>query len=57
MLISYYRQIGEELNQMKMKEKYINNQYNTLCLEYVEVDLLILPLPSDFDHSLLFLIY
>ncbi len=26
---------------MKMKEKYINNQYNTLCLEYVEVDLFI----------------
>lgn len=31
------KQVSEELNQMRMKEKYLNNQYNTVCLEYVEV--------------------
>ncbi|RYH30093.1 hypothetical protein EON65_06235 [archaeon] len=31
------KQVTEELNQMRLKEKYLNNQYNTVCLEYVEV--------------------
>lgn len=31
-----YRQLNEELGQLRMKEKYINNQYNTLCLEYTD---------------------
>lgn len=32
-----YRSVGEELVQMKTKEKYINNQYHSLSLEFVEV--------------------
>lgn len=31
------RQIGEELSQLRMKEKYINNTHNTLALEFTEV--------------------
>lgn len=31
------RQVVEELNQMRMKEKYVNNQYNSICLEFIEV--------------------
>lgn len=34
---SLNRQVSDELNQMRMKEKYLNNQYNTICLEYIEV--------------------
>lgn len=36
-LSSLNRQVSDELNQMRMKEKYLNNQYNTICLEYIEV--------------------
>ncbi len=31
------KSVAEELNQMKMKEKYINNQYSSLGLEFAEV--------------------
>lgn len=31
------RQVADELNKMRMKEKYLSNQYNALGLEYVEV--------------------
>lgn len=36
-LQSLSKQVTEELNQMRMKEKYLNNQYNTICLEFIEV--------------------
>jgi estrogen-related receptor beta like 1 len=36
-LFSMNKQLNEELGQLRMKEKYINNQYNTLCLEYSDV--------------------
>lgn len=31
------RTVADELNKMRMKEKYLSNQYNSLGLEYIEV--------------------
>lgn len=31
------RSVADELNKMRMKEKYLNNQYNSLGLEFIEV--------------------
>jgi len=31
------KNVSSELNHMRMKEKYLNNQYNTLGLEFIEV--------------------
>jgi estrogen-related receptor beta like 1 len=31
------KMISEELGQLRMKEKYVNNQHNSLCLEFNEV--------------------
>jgi hypothetical protein len=33
-----YRQTADELNKMRMKEKYLNNQHNALGLAFIEVD-------------------
>jgi hypothetical protein len=43
------KQVNDELNQMKMKEKYLNNQYNNICLEYTEVSVVVLL--YSFDHQ------
>jgi hypothetical protein len=29
--------VSDELNKMRMKEKYLNNQHNAMALSYVEV--------------------
>ena len=31
------REISEELDKMRNKERYLNNQFTTLCAEYKEV--------------------
>jgi hypothetical protein len=31
------RHVSDELNKMRMKEKYLNNQHNAMALTYVEV--------------------
>ena len=31
------KHVGEEVNKVRMKEKYLNNQYNTIGLEFIEV--------------------
>lgn len=36
-LQSMNKNVGNDLNHMKMKEKYLNNQYNILGLEFIEV--------------------
>lgn len=36
-LTAMNKNMNNELNHMRMKEKYLNNQYNTLGLEYIEV--------------------
>lgn len=33
------KMISEELGQLRMKEKYVNNQHDSLCLEFMEVSL------------------
>jgi hypothetical protein len=39
-----YRTVSEDLNKMRTKEKYMNNQYASLCAEYEQVR--INPLPD-----------
>lgn len=36
-LQSMNKAVADELNKMRMKEKYLNNQYNSLGLEFIEV--------------------
>jgi estrogen-related receptor beta like 1 len=36
-LMSMNKNVSNDLNHMKMKEKYLNNQYNILGLEFIEV--------------------
>ncbi len=31
------RHVSDELNKMRMKEKYLNNQHNAMSLSYIEV--------------------
>jgi hypothetical protein len=33
----YHRHVSDELNKMRMKEKYLNNQHNSMSLSFIEV--------------------
>lgn len=35
--ISIHRHVSDELNKMRMKEKYLNNQHNAMSLSFIEV--------------------
>jgi hypothetical protein len=43
-VLSLYRTVSEDLIKMRTKEKYMNNQYASLCAEYEQVR--INPLPD-----------
>jgi hypothetical protein len=33
----HHRHVSDELNKMRMKEKYLNNQHNSMSLSFIEV--------------------
>ena len=37
LILFYIREISDETSKMKNKERYMNNQFTTLCHEYKEV--------------------
>lgn len=36
-IFAHDRHVSDELNKMRMKEKYLNNQHNAMTLSYIEV--------------------
>lgn len=48
-----FREVSEELNKMRSKERYLNNQFSTLCHDFKEVRIILLHLFSLSPHLIL----